>query len=405
MLIPSIDIMNGKAVQLRQGIKKVLCSDRNPVEIAREFNRFGIPAVIDLDAAMGRGDNIELVKEICRATGARAGGGIRSLEKAQELLRAGASRLILGTALWDDFVIKLPREKVQAALDTRNGTVMTHGWKQSTGKTIEEVISEVESRAGSLLCTFIETEGTMRGLSSRRITELQSLTTLPLTVAGGIKNTENAVSAMKCGVDVQVGMSLYTGKLDPTLALSALLGDNVLYPTVTEDQNGQVLMLAWSNCESLRKAVQTGKGIYYSRSRKTLWEKGETSGNTQQLQKCRFDCDSDTLLFTVQQKGNACHSGSYSCFGDRRFQPEVLREKVHRRKGTETGSYTSLLLKDPSLLRKKLMEEAAEVAFAENLEEVVWEAADLMYFLTVLLEEKNCSWDSVMAELEGRSLK
>ena len=405
MLIPSIDIMNGKAVQLRQGKKKVLCSEKNPVEIALEFNRYGTPAVIDLDAAMGRGSNTELVKEICRETGARVGGGIRSPERARDFLRAGASKLILGTALLDDFVQDLPRERVQAALDTRNGIVMTHGWKQSTGKTIADAISDAETRAGSLLCTFIETEGTMQGLPSGRIKQIQSLTTLPITVAGGVKNTENAVTAMKCGVDVQVGMSLYTGKLDPALALSNMLNEGDLYPTVTEDTNGQVLMLAWSNRESLNKALQTGKGIYYSRSRKSLWEKGETSGNTQQLTGCRFDCDSDTLLFTVNQRGVACHTGNYSCFGDRRFQPGVLRETVHQRNNAGLESYTSLLLEKPALLRKKLIEEAAEVVFAESRDEVIWEAADLLYFLTVVLEEKNCSWKAVMAELEGRSLK
>lgn len=401
MLIPSIDIMNGKAVQLRQGEKKVLCCEENPLEIARRFNRYGTPAVIDLDSAMGIGSNTELVKEICRATGARVGGGIRSIEKARELLRAGASRLILGTSLWDDFVQKLPREKVQAALDSRNGMVLTHGWKRSSGKTIEEAIQDVESRAGSLLCTFIETEGTMQGLPERRIRELQSLTTLPITVAGGVKDTQNAVAAMKCGVDVQVGMSLYTGKLDPALAFSEMLTQEGLCPTVTEDSNGQVLMLAWSNRESLERALKTGKGTYYSRSRKCLWEKGKTSGNTQDLLRCRFDCDSDTLLFTVKQKGVACHTGSYSCFGEKRFQPGVLGEKVRKRKNK---GYTSRLLGDPALLRKKLIEEAAEVAFAENRDEVIWEAADLVYFLTVVLEERNCSWESVMAELEGRSL-
>lgn len=402
MLIPSIDLMDGKAVQLKQGKIREITSLRDPVELAEEFSRYGTPAVIDLDAAMGKGSNMSLVKEICRKTGARAGGGIRSREKAIELLRAGASRVILGSSLWDDFVLDLPKSRIQAAIDSLNGKVMVQGWTAPAEISFHRQVEEASGRASSILCTFIEREGTMKGLSPCQAEKLKQLTDLPLTVAGGVSDTENAVSLMKCGVDVQVGMSLYRGELDPAAAVTSFLPDG-LTPTVVEDEKGQLLMVAWSSTESLAEALRSGTGTYFSRSRKKLWRKGETSGNTQKLLKCRFDCDGDTLLFTVNQNGCACHTGSYTCFGEQTFGPEKLQEIISARKGNR-NSYTGELLDNPRLLRRKVIEEAAEVVFAREKEEVIWEAADLVYFLSVLITERGCTWNNVWSELEGRSL-
>lgn len=403
MLIPSIDLMNGKAVQLREGKTVKLISKQDPIELAKEFSRYGIPAVIDLDAAMNRGNNRELVKEICRRTGARAGGGIRTRETASELLRAGASKIILGTALWDTFVTELPIERIQAAIDTNNGQVMVNGWKAPSNMIFKEQMEKVSERASSLLCTFIEDEGSMNGLTVNRVTELKKLTNIPLTVAGGVKDTQNAVSLMQCGVDVQVGMSLYTGELKPALAVASILPENALTPTVVENSYGQVLMLAWSNRESLREALKTGRGVYFSRSRNELWRKGATSGNVQKLIRCRFDCDKDTILFTVDQTGAACHTNSYSCFGSRVFNSETLQRIISSPEKRE-NSYTAKLQADPALLSRKVLEESAEVVFAKDKNETIWEVADLIYFLTVLLEEKKCTWEDVWKELEGRWL-
>ena len=315
MLVPSIDIKNGKVVQLKQGKDIVLESDRCPVELAQTFNRFGEVAVIDLDAAMGTGDNLILLKEICRVADVRVGGGIRDIERGRELLKSGAKRLIFGTAATPELLSCFPRELVMVALDQREGTVFDKGWQHSTGELVMDRAQRLSPYCSSFLSTFIEAEGGLGGMPIEPIKQLKEQLQKSLTVAGGIATTQEVIDISKLGVDIQVGMALYTGRVDLADAVIGSVNFNKdgLCPTIVQDEQGQILMLGYSSSDSLKRALIEGKGIYFSRSRQSIWEKGLTSGNYQQLISCRLDCDRDTLLFTIKQKNVACHNGSYSC--------------------------------------------------------------------------------------------
>ena len=178
-----------------------------------------------------------------------------------------------------------------------------------------------------------------------------------------------------------------------------------LVPTIIQEQNGTVLSLVYSSKESLSKSIQTKKVWKYSRQRKSICMKGATSGNTQELIEVRGDCDSDALLFVVKQKGNAaCHAGGYSCFGvEKKFDLPALYDKVVDRKlNAPKESYTKKLFEDELLLKRKLVEEAAEVILARNKEELVWECADLMYFLFVIMAKEGISIEEVEKENERR---
>jgi phosphoribosyl-ATP pyrophosphohydrolase len=409
MIIPSIDIKDGKAVQLRQGKEFVLQSDRDPIELAREFNRFGEVAVIDLDAAMGSGDNLELIKRLCGAADVRVGGGIRTAERGRILLRSGAKQLIFGTAASEELLSNFPAELVMVALDQRNGTVFDKGWQNSTGESVMDRANRLAPYCNAFLTTFIEAEGGMGGIPMNLVKELRLNVQKPLTVAGGVATTEEVIEISKLGIDVQVGMALYTGRVDPAEAVvgSVTFNKDGLCPTIVQDEYGQVLMVAHSSPESLQRALREGKGIYFSRSRNEIWEKGLTSGNVQELVSCRLDCDRDAILFTIRQKNAACHNGTYSCFAgidsSAKFSLGKLFQTLKERKASlPDKSYSASLFRDRQLLLEKIREESSEVISFSSTENLRWEIADLLYFLSVLAVAEGIDWKEIEAELGGR---
>jgi phosphoribosyl-ATP pyrophosphohydrolase len=175
---------------------------------------------------------------------------------------------------------------------------------------------------------------------------------------------------------------------------------NGLIPTIVKDERGNVLMLAYSSKESLARALEMRKGVYFSRSRNRLWIKGESSGNTQELIEIKTDCDKDSLLFIVKQKGNACHLNRYSCFEEeKKFDFQAFYDKIKSRiNSNDENSYTRKLVADPELLKRKLIEESAEVITAKNKKELLWECADLLYFLFVIMAKEEVSINDVEKE-------
>ncbi len=411
MVIASIHLKAGKAVQLKQRREKVL-EGSDPLALAKDYNRYGEVAVIDLDAAMGIGSNQPIVKEICKIAECRVGGGIRSVEKAKEVISYGAAKVIVGTKAFEkdsvnhEFLGELGsavgNNRIIIAVDALNQTIVTKGWKHNTGLDLFDVVKEVEQYASEFLFTCVEKEGLMLGTDVETINKLRNATQNRLTVAGGISTTDEIVALAKMGVDVQIGMTPYTGRIKLEDAfIEPLNWGKELIPTVTCDIAGQVLMLAYTSKESLRKTFETGNMWYFSRTRNKLWMKGETSGNIQQFVRMRADCDMDALLAIVRQQGVACHTGSYSCFGDKRFSLHELCDVIKDRlENPVPGAYTATLT--DKLVREKILEEAEEVIEASGEDEMIWEAADLIYFLVVLLTKKGVKIDDVFSELSRR---
>ncbi len=213
MIIPSIDLMDGKAVQLRQGKEKVL-ERKNVLELAKEFSKYGEIAVIDLDAALGKGDNLELIKKLCKIADCRVGGGIRTVEKAREILGFGANKIIIGTKASPEFLRQLPKEKLIVAVDTKDGYVVNKGWVNKTKKTPEESIKELESYCSEFLFTNVDKEGLMQGFDFDKAMKLKKLTKNRITAAGGITTNEDIIKLESLGFNSQVGMALYIGKID-----------------------------------------------------------------------------------------------------------------------------------------------------------------------------------------------
>lgn len=178
-----------------------------------------------------------------------------------------------------------------------------------------------------------------------------------------------------------------------------------LIPTVVQDEDGIVLMLAYSSKESLERAITNRKGTYYSRTRNEIWEKGKESGNYQILERIYYDCDRDALLFRVRQENFACHTGSYSCFQNSKFSLRSLFKILEERNNNSSiaTSYTKRLLENNDLLITKINEESKEVINFTNKKNLIWEIADLTYFLLVLMVREEISPNDIINELWSRN--
>jgi phosphoribosyl-ATP pyrophosphohydrolase/phosphoribosyl-AMP cyclohydrolase len=358
------------------------------------------------------------------------GGGIRTPEQAKELVSLGARKIIVGSSAFREpgggFAVNIPfleamskkigRQRLIVAVDARGGEIVVDGWKTPTGLNLIDAAKAVEPFAGELLFTCVEREGTMTGIDLSPVQKLREAVSCQITVAGGVSTIDEITELAALGCDVQLGMALYTGKITLPEAFIASLNwkkanfqlpttNYQLLPIIVQSPDGQVLMTGFTDAEALAETFKRGNVCFHSRTRNKLWMKGETSGNTLKLIRLRADCDRDTLLATAQPAGPVCHTGAWSCFsGNRNYTWEFLQDIIDERfRNPAPGSYTATL--DDELVREKVMEEAKELCEAKTRDEIVWEAADLLYFATVLMSRAGVTVREILDELDRRHKK
>lgn len=223
MIIPCIDLMDGKVVQLVQGREKALEGDA-PEEMLRKFAAFPQIQVIDLDAAMGRGANDGLVEMLAAKAQTRVGGGVRTVERAQTLLRQGAFRVIVGTsafkgdgpnhAFLEELAATVGRDRLVLALDSKGGRIVVKGWQEATSLKAEDVIRQLEPYCEGFLCTYVDKEGMMQGTDLDWFRRLRAATSHEITAAGGITTLEDIEALREMKIHAALGMAIYTGRLD-----------------------------------------------------------------------------------------------------------------------------------------------------------------------------------------------
>ncbi len=221
MIIPCIDLMDGKVVQLVQGREKVL--ERSANEMLSAFAGFDQIQVIDLDAAMGRGSNGLIVEYLASRATVRAGGGVRTSDRAAELVAHGAYRVIVGTAAFSStganltvlqkLVDAVTAERITIALDSRHGHIVVNGWKRETEWVARDVIGELEPYCSGFLCTYVDKEGMMQGTDVNWFESLRRATDHELIAAGGITTLDDVKALTALNIHCAIGMSIYTGKL------------------------------------------------------------------------------------------------------------------------------------------------------------------------------------------------
>ena len=215
--------MDGRVVQLVQGREKALEGD-SPEEMLRRFAAFPQIQVIDLDAAMGRGANDDLVEMLAAKAVTRVGGGVRTVERAQSLIAQGAFRIIVGTSAFtaggpDHVFLKaladgIGRDRIVLALDSKGGRIVVKGWREAMKFTAEEVIQQLEPYCAGFLCTYVDKEGMMQGTDLDWFSRLRAATDLEITAAGGITTIEDIRALDRMRIHSAVGMAIYTGRLD-----------------------------------------------------------------------------------------------------------------------------------------------------------------------------------------------
>ena len=431
MVISSIDLKGGHVVQLKNGKDLVLQRD-DADSLISEFNKYGEVAVIDLDAALGNTDekgntaNTELLKSLLRKGNVRVGGGIRTVKKARELVSLGAEKVIIGSAAWnldrknggsilnteflDELVSSIGKQRIIISVDAINGKIAVKGWTETADISLIEGAHEAEKYASELLFTCVEKEGCMQGTDMEMVKQLRDSVKCRVVAAGGVNSLEQIVQLEKLHCDVQLGMALYTGAVNLKESFINCIDwekTNGMVPVIAQSPAGEVLMMGYSNKEALEKTFELGKLTFFSRTRNTLWTKGETSGHCLELVKLRADCDRDTILATVIPHGGVCHTGSFNCFSseaDEKSSMERLYGTITERfANPRPGSYTATL--NDKRVREKILEEAEELTEAEGKDEVIWEAADLLYFASVLMYKEGVTWQDVYNELDRRHKK
>ncbi len=218
MIIPCIDLMAGKVVQLVQGREKFL-ELPDPLAVLEKFAAYPQIQVIDLDGALGRGDHSDIIAELCQRKPCRVGGGIRTVEKAVQAVQAGAYKVIVGSSAFTSgginaaflrtLLAAVPREKLMIAVDCLGDRVAIRGWRETLPLTSAQALAQLEPYCSEFLCTYIDAEGKLQGTNLAWFRSLRSVTELPITAAGGITTDEEINALEEMGMNAALGMAIY----------------------------------------------------------------------------------------------------------------------------------------------------------------------------------------------------
>ncbi len=222
MIIPCIDLMGGKVVQLVQGREKALEGEHPHVMLER-FAGFPVIQVIDLDAAMEQGENNAIVEDLAQRARIRVGGGVRTVERAETLAALGADRIIVGTAAFGPEGVReqvlagladrVGAERITIAVDSKHGRIVVRGWKESTDLQAAEVLRQLEPFCSGFLCTYVDKEGMMQGTDLAWFRQLREITSREITAAGGITTLDEVQALLDMNIHAALGMAVYTGRL------------------------------------------------------------------------------------------------------------------------------------------------------------------------------------------------
>ncbi len=447
-IIPCLDFEGGKVVKGTQFLNLKEVGD--PVSLAKYYEAEGADELVFLDISATENERktaLDYVEKITKAITIPlcVGGGITSLEDIECLLNLGAGKVSLNTAAVKNPILiaeasrRFGSERIVIAIDvTKKDSkwlVVTHGGKIVTDLDAIKWAKEVKGLgAGSLLVTSKDRDGKKTGYDLDLIKRIKENVDLPLIASGGAGSLSDLKEGLEAGADALLAASIFhflevsLRECKEYLAqcgflVSAIKGlkpkfneQGLVAAIAVDNKDGTVLMQAYMNQEAWEKTLATQKATYYSRKRQKIWIKGEESGHYQKVEAIYLDCDRDSVLLIVDQTGVACHTGNRTCF----YTPvygtsqtrigtvlsDLKKTIKERHDNPKAGSYTNYLFSEGlDKILKKVGEETAEVIIAAknlSLDELIYETADLLYHLSVLLEEKGLDWSDIANELRQR---
>lgn len=421
--IPCLYIYKGKAVT---GFgQKNLFGSGNLSELSLFYSDHGADRLLVFDFSSSDTEHdrsIACIKNICKSSQVPvyAAGNVKRVEDVKKLIYAGCSAVVLNAEkasnieMLEEVSKRFGREKIAVCISSMNEYLPSRDL-------IEEYASmlllldniEDEIHAVSNLPIILHTNHGDRNRVLKLLSK-DSISSISGSCVSGIDMniSELKTAAANSGIPVNILVSTLPWE-------SFTKNEQGLVPCIVQDyRNGQVLMMAWMNEESFRKTLETGRMTYFSRSRQSLWTKGETSGHFQYVKSISIDCDKDTMLAKVSQIGAACHTGNRSCF----YTPLVTTQYddtnplhvfqnvydviMDRKEHPKEGSYTNYLFdKGIDKILKKVGEENTEIIIAAknpDPEEIKYEISDYMYHLMVLMAERGVTWDDITSELARR---
>ncbi|WP_026669813.1 bifunctional phosphoribosyl-AMP cyclohydrolase/phosphoribosyl-ATP diphosphatase HisIE [Butyrivibrio sp. AE3006] len=420
--IPCIFLKKGNAVKGFEG-EEVL--EQTPLALAEQYDNDDCDAIIVFDLSEGDAEHeesLDIIKDICANVGTSVygAGNVKRMEDIKKLLYAGCKKACLNFSKQGNIEIlqevseKFGKDKI-AICYTETDRITEN--TENIEKFADELILLNSSQIKQAPVLNMPTIFSVPDISLDKMLELMSgANTAGLTGEGINKNSAEIRGMKKFCADNDMAVN----RMIPQIKWEDLKkNSDGMVPVVVQDyRTDAVLMVAYFTEESFYKTIETGKMTYFSRSRNELWLKGETSGHFQYVKKLTADCDLDTILAKVKQVGAACHTGSYSCFfneiasrnssekNPQRVLDSVFEVIKDRKVNPREGSYTNYLYeKGLDKILKKVGEESTEMVIAAkntNSNELVYEMADFLYHMMVLMSEKNISWEEITDELARR---
>ena len=366
------------------------------INYAIRINQFG-------SAVLSNFPSDNLLKKVCSVAECYLIMNSPNFETIKSVLQMGVKKVIIPEKEVKNIGQKISKKIIIARITLQKMSLLNNNLKNLTEE-LEEIINRVNPYCSELLIDYDDEINTDKSILLGILNIISSFNQNSITFLD-LNSTITKELEMK-GINPLISAQNILEEKEMITIFKSVLDfqkQEGLIPTIVQDEHNQILMLAFSSQDSLTQALVQKRGIYYSRSRKSIWVKGETSGNYQTLYQARYDCDRDALLFIVRQSGDACHLPRYSCFGNKEFRLSDLYDIIQDRiLNPVANSYTSKISKDEQLVIEKIREESNEVINYTDDKNLAWEIADLVYFILVLMAKKGIKLQDILNELWSR---